>query len=310
MKPLLTILFLSITISVFAQPLTALQKKSFQEQEEVLKKQARSIIFSEELSARFDADSLFTRGLVRALKENNSFSYPFDSIRNIAKIYPDDSSFRIFTWQLVISENFVRQHGAIQMKTSDGSLKLIPLIDRSDVIVNQRDTITDAQNWIGAVYTSMVQTEYKGKKYYTLFGFDFNNIRTDIKLIEVLTFDEGKPVFGGKYFYIPNSNQYSKNPSRIIMEFKDAVSPHLGYDKEMGMIVMEHLVSESGDEKKKYTLVPDGDYEGFKWLNGQWIYVSKIFNEITPEGKPPIPTPLHPEVEPIKPVGNGKTGKG
>ncbi len=268
-------------------------------QEIVLKKQAQSIIFSEKLSDRFDADSLFTRGLVKALKERNSFYFPFDSIRNVAKIYPDDSSFRIFTWQLVINENFVRQHGAIQMKTADGSLKLFPLIDKSDVIVNMRDTVTNNMNWIGAVYTSMVQTEFKGKKIYTLFGFDFNNIRTDKKVIEILSFENEKPVFGGSYFYYESGARNAKDPGRIIIEFKEAVSPYLKYDKELGMIVMEHLVSESGDEKKKFTLIPDGDYEGFKWLNGKWNYVNKIFTEITPEGAPPVPTPFNKEESPV-----------
>lgn len=50
------------------------------------------------------------------------------------------------------------------------------------------------------------------------------------------------------------------------------------------MIVMEHLISESNSPDKKYTLVGDGDYEGLKWINGKWVHVSKIFNEVTPEG--------------------------
>jgi hypothetical protein len=302
MKSLLLVLFISLSYAAVAQPLSVVQRKTLQAQEAILKKQAEAIIFSERFSDRLKADSLFTRGLVKALKENNSFSYPFDSIRNVAKIYPEDSSFRIFTWQLIVSENFVRIHGAIQMKTADGSLKLIPLIDKSDLIVSQRDTITDAQNWLGAVYTSMVQKEHEGKKYYTLFGFNFNNIRTDRKIIEVLTFQDGKPVFGGKHFYFESTNQYSKDPARIIMEFKEAVSPHLSYDKELRMIMMEHLVSETGDAKKTFTLVPDGDYEGFNWLNGKWIHVSKVFNEVTPEGQAPMPLPLHPQGEPVPPI--------
>ena len=305
----LFISFLAINV-VCAQSLSTMQKKALLEQENILKKQARDIIFSENVSERFTADSLFTRGLVKALKEPNSFAYPFDSIKNVARIYPDDSSFRIFTWQLVINENFVRQHGAIQMKTADGSLKLIPLIDKSDLIENKIDTITDALNWIGAVYTSMVQTEYKGKKYYTLFGFDFDNIRSDKKYIEVLTFDDGKPVFGGNYFYFESTNEYTKDPARIILEFKEEASPYLKYDKELGMIVMEHLVSESGDPKKKYTLIPDGDYEGFKWLNGKWIYVNKIFKQVTPEGVPPMPNPLRPADEPPPTTPIKKSGKG
>jgi len=56
---------------------------------------------------------------------------------------------------------------------------------------------------------------------------------------------------------------------------------------------MEHLVSESNEPKKKWTLIPDGDYEAFKWAEGKWIYVEKIFNEVTPEGKAPVPVPFN-----------------
>ena len=58
------------------------------------------------------------------------------------------------------------------------------------------------------------------------------------------------------------------------------------------MIIAEHLESETNEPKKKWTFIPDGDYEGFKWKNGKWIHITKVFNEVTPEGKAPVPNPL------------------
>jgi hypothetical protein len=66
----------------------------------------------------------------------------------------------------------------------------------------------------------------------------------------------------------------------------------LNYDDDMGMIIVEHLESETGEPNKKWTLIPDGDYEGFKWANGKWIHIDKVFTQITPEGKEPVPHPL------------------
>ena len=62
------------------------------------------------------------------------------------------------TWQLVINDNVIRQHGAIQMKTSDGALKLFPLIDKSDITINIADTFANNKGWIGAVYYKIIQT--------------------------------------------------------------------------------------------------------------------------------------------------------
>src|SRR5580658_3218240 len=125
----------------------------FQQREDSMKVFAYNVINDSTPEGRFRADSQFIRSLVKALKIPYSFDYPFDSLQTISKLYAPDSSFRIFTWQLVINdEDFTRQHGAIQMRTADGSLKLFPLIDKSEIIKNAADTITDNRSWIGAVY--------------------------------------------------------------------------------------------------------------------------------------------------------------
>jgi hypothetical protein len=58
------------------------------------------------------------------------------------------------------------------------------------------------------------------------------------------------------------------------------------------MIILEHLESETNEPSKKWTFIPDGDYEGFKWKNGKWLHINKVFNQVTPEGKEPIPNPI------------------
>jgi hypothetical protein len=190
-----------------------------------------------------------------------------------------------FTWQMVVSDNLTRQHGAIQMKTADGSLKLFPLIDKSDVTENFADTIGNNYGWMGAVYYKVILTKYGDRNYYTLLGYDENNIRTNRKVIEVLKFNDGQPVFGSRIFNAPGNSIKASNPARYVMEYKKDAGPRLTYDESLNMIIMEHLVSETNEPNKKWTLIGDGDYEGFKWMEGRWVYVSKIFNEMTRMGK-------------------------
>ena len=165
----------------FSQRITPADMRSLAQKEDSLTIAAMNIVQGKNLSDRLAADSIFTRGLVRALKTPNSFYYPFDSVLNVSKLYAPDSSFRIYTWQLQIDDNLFRQHGAIQMRTEDGSFKRFPLIDRSDVTVNATDTIGNNQGWIGAVYYRIIEKKYDGHTYYTLLGFDANNIRSDKK---------------------------------------------------------------------------------------------------------------------------------
>ena len=64
------------------------------------------------------------------------------------------------------------------------------------------------------------------------------------------------------------------------------------YDPELGMIIYEHLISETGEPNKKYTYIPDGDYEGLKWKDGKWVHIQKVFDQKTPEGHEPVPDPI------------------
>lgn len=291
----LLVFLISLTLlanSSISQHLTTSEKKILLRKEDSLKPFAYQIINGRNVEERFAADSQFTRTLVRALQIKNSFYYPFDSLLSIARVVPADSTFKIFTWQLVINRDMIRQHGAIQMNTPDGSLKLFPLIDKTDLINDIEDTITSNRAWIGALYYKIIQEKAFGKTFYTLLGFDDNNMVSDRKIIDVLTFKEGQPVFGGPYFSFEDNSLHKGQIDRYVMEYKKNASPKLSFDNEMGLIIYEHLISETGEPKKKYTYIPDGDYEGLKWKDGKWIHIDKIFNQITPEGQEPVPQPI------------------
>lgn len=278
-------LFLLVITSLFLRAQD--NRMQLQQIEDELKPLAYAILNEDQFLDRFKADSAFTRGLVRALRTPHSFRYRFDSLITISQQYAPDSSFRIFTWQIQMEDmNHFRQKGAIQMRTNDGSLKLIPLFDASKFTEAPFDSVRTNQNWIGAVYYNIIQTTYNNRKYYTLFGYDENDARSSRKWMEVMTFDaNGNPQFGGRYFNYREDDIKPKQPAfRFCLEYKKDANAKLNYDPELNMIVMAHLVSEEGDNKKKHTLVPYGTFEGFKWLGGKWVHQADI-TEVNPDGR-------------------------
>lgn len=281
-----------VCAAITAQSISSSDLKMLQKKEDTLKLYAGKIITGQSMSIRFNNDSLFTRGFVKALKIPYSFNYPFDSLETISKLYAPDSSFRIFTWQMVVSDNLTRQHGAIQMKTPDGSLKIFPLIDKSDVTENILDTAGNNKAWIGAVYYKIIQKRSSNQNYYTLLGYDENNLKSNRKIIEVLSFQNDEPMFGGRYFSFEEDSVFKSSHSRFVMEYKKTAGARLTFDEDLDMIILEHLESETGEPLKKWTYIPDGDYEGFKWKNGKWIHIEKVFNQITELGKEPVPIPV------------------
>lgn len=290
-------IFLSFLSSIlftaaFAQRISNSDLKMLEQKEDTLKLYADKIITGQSVSIRFTNDSLFTRAFVKALKTPYSFYFPFDSLQTISKLYAPDSSFRIFTWQMVVSDNLTRQHGAIQMKTADGSLKIFPLIDKSDVTANITDTAANNKGWIGAVYYRIIEKKSSNQNYYTLLGYDENNLKSNRKIIEVLSFANDEPMFGGRFFSYEEDSAFKSSTSRYVMEYKKTAGARLTFDEDLDMIILEHLESETGEPLKKWTYIPDGDYEGFKWKNGKWVHIEKVFNQVTELGKEPVPMPV------------------
>lgn len=273
--------------------------------------------------SRFLSCKYMIKDLVNALKVDNSFQYKFPQFERISVQYPEDSSFRIFTWQLYVNENEYRYFGAIQLNSE--KLQLLPLSDRSEAIPNPGMTLTTNSNWFGAVYYNIRQVDSKEfGRYYMLFGYDANNFFTRRKLIDVMQIKEGKAYFGMPVFKIPqdileekkkiaafNANVPVGNRvkvsdaeilakrgavevvSRFMVTYSAEASAILNYDEDYGMILFDNMIMMGGNyEGQGQVSVPDGSYRGFKLQeDGTWLQVEKVFNDF--QERPPRPEPLN-----------------
>ncbi|HEU4859999.1 MAG TPA: hypothetical protein VFT15_09200 [Chitinophagaceae bacterium] len=289
-----TLSFLTIAILLFSsvqassQVISSADKKILRIKEDSLQQIARFMILDSLEVGRLLAYKDFVPVLLRALKVKNSFYYPFDSVLGISKLYAPDSSFRIITWYIEIDDYRGYQKGLIQHNTKDGSLKLNILFDNSEWADNKHSKICRDTNWIGAVYYNMIKTQHQGKNYYTLFGIDREGLRSQKKWIDVLSFDEKKnPVFGGGFSFKEDSI-IKPTQSRFSIEYKKEARTYVNYEPELKLILFDHLISETEEPEFPWTFVPDGDYEGFKWQNGQWVHVDKVFNYKLEDGQAPV----------------------
>jgi hypothetical protein len=287
------LLAMLLSQSSFAQVIAPADLKKLRIKEDTLREYAQYMITDSLPEDRMISDSIFTKTLVRALQIKNSFYYPFDSVFGISRLYAPDTSFRIFTWNLEFDDYYSRQKGAIQLRTKDGSLKLIPLRDNSEFTANADDSVRSARNWIGAIYYNIIKTQHKGKNYYTLFGLDFNGVNTQKKWIEVMYFNEkNEPVFGGPFFTYEQDSIPKPPKYRMSLEFKKGTRVLANYIPDMDMILVDHLISETDQPELSFTMIPDGDNEGYKWENGKWVHIDKVFNFKLQDGQAPVGDPL------------------
>ena len=266
--------------------------------EDTLQQLANTFTYDSLLDERKKACYAFIPKLVQALKYDNSFYYPFDSLETMARVYAPDSSFRIFTWQLVLPKGHFRYYGVIQMRSS--KMKIFPLYDLSDTMTYHAQLTTTNENWYGCLYYNIIARQVNQKQVYTLFGYEAADVITRRKVLDILTFDDnGKPKFGAPIFFVKyeeDSMHYKKVDtfSRFFIEYKYNAPTVFNYDANMGMIVFDHVAPPNDKAKgATFSYVPDGTYEGFLWHNNRWDWVEKVFTfGINEMDNPPVPAPL------------------
>ena len=236
---------------------------------------------------RFGATRLMIPLLVEALKVPRSFQYPFERLKTISIQYAPDSTFRVFTWQLFVSDNEYRYYGAIQMNAPD--LKLFPLVDRSFRMESPETETLGPDNWYGALYYGIRKLERPEGAYYLLFGYDAFSFFRRRKVMEVLQFDaEGKPVFGAPV--IPQTVSGPEGRKRMVLEYTAEASVRLNWDETMGLIVFDHLIPVAGNNGEGEVWVPDGSYEAFRLKEGRLEYIPMLDTQF--QAEPPRPSPV------------------
>lgn len=225
--------------------------------QDTLHQLSNSMVYDTVAAVRKKSCYDFIPKFVAALKTDNSFYFPFDSFESISKLYPPDSTFRIFTWQInftvpfqipakysktgrdtVLQKPVIRYYGVIQMRSKQ--LKMFPLYDATDTLAYGSQQILGPGNWCGQLYYNIIQKSAGGKNYYTMFGFKQVDYLTRRKIIDVLTFDNGKPQFGARIFDFNFDDSVTAKPidtlSRFFIEYNTEAStgpelrPRIGTD--------------------------------------------------------------------------------
>ena len=238
--------------------------------EDTLSSLGKKFVNDENDLERKNANYEFIKTLVAALKISNSFLYKFDSVKTISVINSPDNRFRMLTWHIVNNDGSYRFYGTIQMNTG-GPLQMFPLEDISPLLKNPEDSVYSTRQWLGAQYYKIIPV-YAPKPYYLLLGWKGNTVKSTKKVIEVLSFNEGKPQLG-----LPVFDGNGKTRKRIVFEYARQVSMLLRYVPEQNLIVFDHLAPPNAKQKNSpETFGPDLSYDGYKLKNGRWVFVDNL----------------------------------
>jgi hypothetical protein len=188
---------------------------------------------SEEMRLSMNED--FMNLLESVLMEENSFQHQWDSTKNFSVVTSPDNTFKIFTWFIIKDDYSYENFGFIHVYNPNRQKYIIyALYDRKNTLSYPEYDIADINQWYGAVYYKIIPLTDKKTTYYTLLGWNGNDLFNNEKVIDVLQFDLNSTspiIFGAKIF-----KGYTAKVARVILKYSKDASLSLRYDNMKYMI--------------------------------------------------------------------------
>ncbi|NUM51222.1 MAG: hypothetical protein HUU48_08910 [Flavobacteriales bacterium] len=243
---------------------------------------AQSLIELQQLSHQilkegtdYEKDSLnavFKNSLRSSLVNAIFFSYPFDELKTIARFTSADKQVRIFNWHIPYSDGTFSYHAFVVKKNNaENKVNVFELTDNKANLKNIENSTFKNTHWFGAHYYNLIEVKNGKQTYFTLLGWDGNNLLTNRKIIDVLYFNSNNELLLGASIF--KSKQ--KPQKRYLFEYADEANFTLNYNEKEKCIIFDHLspISSSLKDVKAYH-VPDGSFDAFKLEKGKWIFIS------------------------------------
>ncbi len=262
------------------------QNISISQYEDSIRSVIAKMMLAKNDSERFELNNLVDKMFGEVLKDENTFSYPFEKVKNISRLGSEDGMVKLYNWNLPLENGEYRYYAYIQHFDKKHHIELYRLEDKSETIKNPEFIQLSENNWYGALYYKLL-TKSSGKTiYYTLLGWDGNNNFTNKKIVETFFFQGKKLILGPPIYKMEQKIQ-----NLLIFEFGEQVKMMLRNDEKLDMIVFDHLAPSQKKFEGQYMYYgPDMSQDGIQFKNGFWEYKANLDlrNVDTPIEKPVI----------------------
>lgn len=207
----------------------------------------------------------------KALLLTNSMDYPFKKLNNMGKILSPDKKIKILNWNCTLAKGDYRYFCIIQHSLL-GKNTIVSLKQNLKLKSSIQKQLSP-QNWLGALYYKIIPFKTKKQTAYALLAWDGNNIRTNKKLIEILSINKtGNIVFG-----LPVIHWRGNIFNRVIFEYAQQARMSLSYNESKKRIIFDHLSpSESRYTGQKEYYGPDFSYDALEYKKNRWTLYENI----------------------------------
>lgn len=275
-KHFLPFLFIGFCISSFSQNLV-----TFDDQITELNVLGKQILSNENDEVKYQANTKYKSILKTVIETESSFDYDFSALKTVSIL--QENNLKIYNWTLPLSDGTYKYFAFFQIKTDKKKFRVVELVDKSETIKSPENRVLTNKNWYGALYYKVIYSKKLGKDYYTLLGWDGNNLLSNKKLIDVVsTSTNGILKFGAPIF-----KTEKKTKKRVIFEYAENVVMSLKYNVKVEKIIFDVLIPSSSNLKGVYEYYgPSLEmFDAFFIENKKWYYEKDIDIKLDPSVK-------------------------
>ncbi len=236
---------------------------------EFLKQMADSIQQGTTDSVRLEHAGKFDSLLFELLKKDSRMDLQFDSLKNLSVLTDRDKLLRVYTFICPLTGGKqYRYFGFVQWRNKKAEIpQVIRLHNNMPDRQIAEKLLLNSDNWLGSLYYKLITTSVKGKAFYTLLGWRGIDNESTMKVIDVLTIENGKISFGAPLFQTDFGIR-----QRILFEYNARAVMSLNYDEKKKRIVFDHLSPPSPQLAGNFkSYGPDFTYDAYKWKQGKWV---------------------------------------
>lgn len=237
-----------------------------------LNKYGKEIIESSTDEQKAAANSKFKAVLEEVLTNNASFDADFSEVEKISVLKAHQ--LKIYNWTLPHTDGTYTYFAFTQFKTTDEKVIVTELIDKSAELEKLETKTFTANTWFGALYYEIIHDKKIGEDYYTVLGWDGNNLMTNKKVIDVIVVDnKGNIKLGAPIFKMEKRTQ-----RRVIFEYSKNASMSLKYHPKQQQIIFDFLVPASSRVKGIYEYYgPALDtFDALTLTKNKWVYEKDV----------------------------------
>lgn len=218
-------------------------------------------------SAKHQLSDSVQATVLQHLTARNALTARLDSVPFMGSIYDADSTLRIVSWNYHLQDGTYGYH-AIFIKKQGRKQPLIHAFSTTQANLPTELKKYTIKNWYGSLYYRII----KHKKNYLLLGYSMYQPATRLKLIDVLSYENNKPVLGDKIF-----DWEGKVKRRVVFEYGSMVQMLLHYDVHQKGFIFDHLSPEEPSMQGiRAYYGPDFSYDGLFYKKRKWTYVSDL----------------------------------